>query len=164
MRWLLAFMLAFSLHGCIEVAAAGPLPDSRIAPGITNPDVTQATIGKTICVPGWTATIRPPASVTDKIKHRMLASLPDKNPTHYELDHLISLQLGGHPSDERNLWPEPYAGQCGARTKDRLETYLKRQVCAKRMTLASAQREIRTDWLESYRKRIGPLSCKGATP
>ena len=26
----------------------------------------------------------------------------------YQEDHLISLELGGHPTDPRNLWPEPY--------------------------------------------------------
>lgn len=45
-------------------AWAGDLPDPQLTPGVTNPDVTQATIDKTICVPGWTKTIRPPASYT----------------------------------------------------------------------------------------------------
>ncbi|MGW4529241.1 hypothetical protein [Amycolatopsis sp. NPDC004378] len=42
-----------------------PLPDPACTPGALNPDVTQASIGSTICVSGWTATIRPrPATPT----------------------------------------------------------------------------------------------------
>jgi hypothetical protein len=26
----------------------------------------------------------------------------------FQEDHLISLELGGHPTDPRNLWPQPY--------------------------------------------------------
>lgn len=146
----------------MNLGIAGPLPDARITPGALNPDVTQATIGKTICVPGWTATVRPPASKTDKIKRAMLSTMDDKAPAHYELDHLISLQLGGHPSDPSNLWPESYAGSCGARVKDRIEGKLKRLVCSGKMTLESAQTAIRTDWVAAYRQHIGPLTCTGA--
>jgi hypothetical protein len=39
-----------------------PLPDPACTPGALNPDVTQASIGSTICVSGWTATIRPPTA------------------------------------------------------------------------------------------------------
>ena len=44
--------------------AGGALPDHHCTPGALNPAVTQATIQKTICVHGWTKTIRPPESVT----------------------------------------------------------------------------------------------------
>jgi hypothetical protein len=42
--------------------------DVRCTPGAINPDVTEATIGTTICVPGWTAKIRPPAAYTNLLK------------------------------------------------------------------------------------------------
>lgn len=129
-------------------------------PGAINPDVSQAVIARTICVPGWTATVRPPVSVTNKIKRKLLASVADRNPAHYELDHLVSLQLGGHPSDTRNLWLEPYAGPCGARVKDVLESNLKRRVCKGTLTLKQAQAAIATDWTEAYRHYVGPLSCQ----
>ncbi|MEU4526156.1 hypothetical protein AB0F52_46480 [Amycolatopsis sp. NPDC024027] len=45
-----------------------PLPDPTCTPGATNPDVTQATIGSTICVSGWTATIRPSTTYTNGLK------------------------------------------------------------------------------------------------
>src|SRR2546425_11697750 len=70
--------------------------------------VTQANIQQTICVRGWTGTIRPPKSYTDNLKTRQLqaARYTDKTPAHYEEDHFISLELGGHPRDPKNLWPE----------------------------------------------------------
>jgi len=63
-----------------------------------SPEITQATI----CNPQWsTKTIRPPASYTNNLKKQQLnaARYVDKTPSHYEEDHLISLELGGHPRD-----------------------------------------------------------------
>jgi len=81
-----------------------PDPETT-TPGVTNPQVTQQ---QTICVQGWTGTIRPPRSYTDPLKAQQLQAVrfTDKNPAHYEEDHFISLELGGHPRDAKNLWPE----------------------------------------------------------
>jgi hypothetical protein len=75
-------------------------PDPETTPGVTNPEVSQANIQQTICVQGWTATIRPPQSYTDTLKKQQLqaARYTDKKPADYEEDHFISLELGGHPS------------------------------------------------------------------
>ena len=79
-------------------------------PGARYSKVTQATISKTVCVRGWTATIRPPTSYTNALKRAQLAEwhYADQNPSHYEEDHLISLELGGarrsrktYPSEAR---------------------------------------------------------------
>ena len=70
----------------------------------------------------------------------------------YEEDHLISLQLGGNPSDPKNLWPQPYAGN-GARKKDVVETALKRLVCSNKMKLADAQKAI-LNWPDAYKKYV----------
>jgi len=107
-------------------------------PGALNPDVTQATIGSTICVRGWTATIRPPQSYTSDLKAKQLreTGLPG-SPSDYQEDHLISLELGGHPTDPRNLWPEPYPR---ASTVDRIENDLNDRVCGGHLSLAEAQR------------------------
>src|SRR5579871_5396607 len=48
-----------------HAANGGWLPDPSCTPGALNPDVTQATIASTICKTGWTATVRPPLSVTE---------------------------------------------------------------------------------------------------
>lgn len=150
------FIALFALLAVSLGARADHLPD---VPGAINPDVTQANIGQTICVPGWTQTVRPPVSMTNRIKRAKLAGMKDRNPAHYELDHLISLQLGGATADPQNLWLQSYANPCGARIKDRLESALKRLVCAGRLSLAQAQQEIRSDWIASYGRWIGPPGC-----
>src|SRR5437016_9039228 len=76
-------------------------PDPETTPGVTNPQVAQSNIHQTICVRGWTGTIRPPKSYTDNLKAQQLqaARYTDKTPAHYEEDHFISLELGGDPRD-----------------------------------------------------------------
>lgn len=141
------------------------LPKSELTPGATDPHVTQANIQKTICVSGYTKSVRPPVRVTNKIKVETLASynIHTDAPNDYELDHLISLELGGAPADVKNLWPEPWESRghkiakpgTGAESKDKVETWLKRQVCADKMPLAEAQRKIATNWaavLEEMKK------------
>ncbi|HMC51491.1 MAG TPA: hypothetical protein VKI64_01940 [Acidimicrobiales bacterium] len=112
--------------------------DTRPPPGALNPDVTQADIGSTVCVRGWTATVRPPAAYTGALKRQQIAArhLPDTNPADYEEDHAIPLELGGSPRDPDNLWPEPLAA---ARRADVREGELRDEVCSGRITLRVAQ-------------------------
>lgn len=125
--------------------ARGPLPDPVCTPGVADPAVTQAAVHVTICAPGWTKTVRPPTSYTNRLKATQIKAYgyADANPAHYEEDHLISLELGGDPSDARNLWPEPGPSP---NPKDAVENLLHREVCAGRITLKAAQREIANDW------------------
>ena len=110
-----------------------------LTPGALNADVTQATIGATICRRGWTRTVRPPVSYTNDLKRKGLRAYGLRGPpSGYQEDHLISLELGGHPTDPRNLWPEPYPR---AADVDRVENELNARVCSGRITLAEAQRE-----------------------
>ena len=130
--------------GCV---ARGGLPDARCTPGATDPRVTQANIATTICVAGYTKRVRPSASVTTPIKRARLAAYGSRGPlSAFELDHLIPLELGGAPAAVANLWPEPWIGTQGARTKDHVENVLHARVCAKTMRLAIAQQAIATDW------------------
>ena len=70
----------------------------------------------------------------------------------YQVDYLINPQLGG-TDDIRNLWPEPYnSSTWNARAKDALEKRLHNMVCEQQIDLASAQREIATDWIAAYKK------------
>jgi hypothetical protein len=125
-------------------------------PGATNPDVTQETIATTICVSGWTKTIRPPASYTTRLKKAQMADLGLPGTTHdYEEDHLISLEIGGNPTDPANLWPEPWVGEWNAHKKDQLENRLHRMVCSGEMQLVDAQYAITHDWTAAYLKLIG---------
>lgn len=152
---------AFFLFLGINTACARDLPDPQRTPGVANPDVTQANIDQTICVSGWTKTIRPPASYTNKLKLEQIKEYKykDKKPASYEEDHLISLQLGGHPQDPKNLWPQPYNQSCGARIKDVLETRLKRLVCDGKLSLADAQKAIATNWVAAYKKYVNKEGC-----
>lgn len=133
-------------------------PDPGLTPGALNPSVTQATIHSTICVSGWTATIRPPESFTNALKIEQIAQYgyADSSTSSYEEDHLISLELGGAPADPRNLWPEPYTASlsdgrpAGAHTKDGFETKLKSEICSGAITLAQGQSEIGDHWVHAY--------------
>lgn len=125
-----------------------PLPDPSCTPGVTNPDVTQATIHSTICVSGWTSTIRPPTTYTNKLKQQGIIDYgySDTNMSDYEEDHFLALEDGGDPSDPRNLWPQPHAGDANSYDKDGVETKVKNAICAGTVTLAAAQQAMLTDW------------------
>ena len=115
------------------------LADPVRTPGVLNPDVTQSNIRSTICRSGWTATIRPPVAYTNDLKRKQMRVYGETGAlSDYQEDHLISLELGGNPTDPRNLWPEPYPR---ASEVDRIENELHRKVCDGSLGLREAQRE-----------------------
>jgi hypothetical protein len=166
----LTIAIVLTLIGGNSIAATKTTPDwviqdKTVTPGSLNTTVTQANIGSTVCKSGWTATIRPTVTYTNKLKDTQLkttyksyVAIWGSTSSAYEEDHLISLQLGGNPSDPKNLWPEPYAGM-GARKKDVVETALKRLVCAGTIKLADAQKAI-LDWPTAYKKYVTPADVK----
>lgn len=125
-----------------------PLPDPTCQPGAYNPDVTQDTINSTICVSGWTATVRPSTSYTNALKVQQIAAYgyTDTSTSDYEEDHLVPLELGGAPKDAANLWPEPRYGDETAASKDSVENKLKKAVCNGTVTLDDARSAMATDW------------------
>lgn len=157
-----ALILALLASPAIGDGSDKWLPTHSLTPGATNPKIGQANIKQNICKKGWsTKSIRPPSDYTETLKKKQLQQprYTDKKPADYEEDHLISLEIGGHPRDPKNLWPQPYAGKCGARVKDKLEDKLHELVCAGTVTLAAAQHEIATDWVTAYNRYVGKLSC-----
>jgi hypothetical protein len=129
--------------------------------GALNADVTQSTIGQTICVPGYAKSVRPDTSYTNGVK-RILMEHARINPavaSYYELDHIIPLALGGHPTDRRNLALQIREGENGANRKDRIETKLHCLVCSGQVTLAKAQHEIASDWQAAYH-RYARVKCR----
>ncbi len=128
-------VLAFRGGGA---AALSPQRASwELTPGAVNPDVTQETIRETICRRGWTRTVRPPTDYTNDLKRKQMAAYGRTGgPSDYQEDHLISLELGGHPTDPRNLWPEPYPR---ASDVDREENRLNEQICSGAITLAEGR-------------------------
>ena len=100
-----------------------------------------------------------PESVTAREKRTSMAAYGATGPPGaYEYDHFVPLQLGGAVNDPRNLWPEPGASP---NPKDTVESDLRSEVCAGRMTLADAQRAIVTDWTRFAGQ--GALRCPSTT-
>jgi hypothetical protein len=128
-------LVAFGHRGGHKANAV--LADPVRTPGVLNPDVTQANIRSTVCRTGWTATIRPPTSYTNPLKAKQMRQYGETGSlSDYQEDHLISLELGGSPTDPRNLWPEPYPR---ASDVDKIENELNAEVCSGELTLAQAQ-------------------------
>ena len=110
--------------------------------------MTQANIQQTICKAGYATQIRQkyaPSSYTEALKRLQIGEYgySDTKLGDYEEDHLISLELGGHPNDPRNLWPEPGASP---NPKDKIEGLLNKRVCSGQITLVDAQKAISTNW------------------
>ncbi len=158
LRWIIAWA-ALALLGSPAVGQSPPhsLPNPSLTPGA----VLQVTL-RDICTPGYTAKVR---NVPAPLKRNVYAAygIREHAPGEYEVDHLIPLQLGGSNS-MRNLWPQSYLVQpWNAHVKDRLESKLHRLVCSGALDLATAQREIASDWIAAYKKYFRtnvPLSSK----
>jgi hypothetical protein len=136
---LLLLALVLRVEGHHSHAAGTMLADPVRTPGVVNPDVTQANIDSTICTRGWTRTIRPPVEYTNALKLRQMRAYGETgSPSDYQEDHLVSLELGGHATDPRNLWPEPYPR---ASEVDRIENELNAKVCGGSLSLADAQEQ-----------------------
>ncbi len=153
--------LGLSACGAAVYSESSGLPNSKLTPGAINPVVTQTTIRSTICVLGWTATVRPPLSYTNQLKYLQLHSgyslNGDVNMKHYEEDHIVPLEVGGNPSSTLNLFPEPRNIKFGAYLKDQLENQMHQLVCTGRITLKNAQLVFLTNWEKGYSKYVGQL-------
>jgi hypothetical protein len=119
-------------HGCVAL----------------NPDVTQGTVKRTICVPGYTKSVRPATSYTNGIKVKLLteAGIDQSRIGDFELDHIVPLALGGHPRKLSNLVLQPWEGEHGAKRKDSLEARMHSLVCHGEVGLTEAQACIAEDW------------------
>lgn len=122
------------------------LPDPKLTPGAALP-VSRAEV----CTAGTEPHARlVPASVGREVFENY--GIGDPRPRAYELDYLIAPELGG-ADDPRNFWPQPYAAPVwNAHVKDALEDYLHLLVCERRLSLATAQHDISTDWISAYKK------------
>jgi hypothetical protein len=139
------------------------IADHSCTPGLVNPALTP----QQLCAAGFsTSTVRPPASYTDVLKKRLMASYGETQPaSFYELDHELSLEDLGHPYDPRNLWPEPRGKtvpgsqptgvEPNAEEKDQVETLVHRMICAdptNTASIASLQARLVADWTQ-FRKQ-----------
>ena len=133
-------------------ASHQPLPDRACTPGALNPRVTQGTLATTICRSGYTASIRPPESITgpEKIANAKSYSYNGSFSV-AEYDHLVSLELGGDPNDRRNLWVEPpspgHKATSGVHNpKDTVEAQARSLVCSHQVGLTAMQNAIAANW------------------
>jgi hypothetical protein len=169
-----------------QVAREGPAeayPDPATTPGIANPEITQDNIAETICSKFWrTSSVRPPSTYTTKLKLQQLNALGlTGHAAEYEEDHFLPLEVGGHPRDPGNLWPEPWtmnagADDCGAHTKDLVESFIHDEVCwnipnhkvssSKKyrarvsISLARGQEIITTDWYACFHRMQAGQPCQ----
>lgn len=128
-------------NGCVANTA---LPNTACTPGA----IIQSATKDQICVQGYSKSVR---NVPVQLKDQVYAEygISSHSPGQYEIDHLISLELGGS-NDISNLWPESSEPRPGFHEKDMLENYLHSQVCNGSITLQQAQKEISTNWLQVY--------------
>jgi hypothetical protein len=111
------------------------LQDAKCTPGVIDPNLTI----QKLCDPTFrTGTVRnvPYSEKLAVAKEYGVSSLKG-----YEVDHLISLELGGS-NDIKNLWPELGFPN----PKDTVENTLHKEVCNGTITLQQAQKCISTDW------------------
>jgi len=125
------------------------LPDSACTPGAVLATGTK----EAICVSGYARSVR---NVPQSVKNQAYSSygITSRNPGEYEVDHLVSLELGGS-NDIANLWPELATPTPGFHQKDQVENYLHDQVCKGAISLAQAQNEIATNWFAVYNRMNG---------
>jgi len=147
-----------------------PVPDPRCTPGAINPtltiDILRDPAFRTTCVRDNATTAAQKAGTYSWYQ----VSHPQNNTgvmQTCELDHLVSLELGGADTLD-NIWP-----QCGPpgvvlrerffKQKDMVENYLAKQVHDGLMKLKDAQDGIARDWtqyLDAATRACGSGSCR----
>lgn len=133
-------------------AAAPPVPVSFPEPSLTPGAVATMNRDQICRAP------RPNNAVVSAQLQRQVFEeygIPTAEPRAYEVDYLITPALGG-ADDIRNLWPQSSTSIVwNARVKDALEERLHDLVCEGDLDLATAQREIASDWIAAYKKYFG---------
>jgi hypothetical protein len=124
---------------------AAALPIHALTPGAVGAvNLDALCAGRTVEKPSVAAAVRDAVLRGYRMEHVTARE--------YELDYLITPELGGIP-DPRNLWPERYATRVwNARVKDDLEALLPRLICRGQLDLATAQRDIAENWIAAYKK------------
>jgi len=98
--------------------------------------------------------------VPDSEKHQVeieYGMTPKPYGTALEIDHIVSLELGGS-NEIPNLYPEQATvpgGGPGYHAKDKLENKLHAMVCSAQIGLRSAQKQIASNWQALYKNIFG---------
>lgn len=162
MKILLLFALALTAQQAHyrHIKPNVPLNDTTATPGDVDPALTAAKL----CDPKFrTATVRNVTEATKKAVCRAYGIAVGCPGSGYEIDHLISLEVGGSDATS-NLWPQPVdtKGTVGFHTKDVVENRSHAAVCSGKITLMQAQHGLSTDWY-SFGVSQGFLTAEGAT-
>src|SRR4051812_50133467 len=126
----------------------GRLPDRHCTPGARLSRVTA----DDVCTPGYSGGVRNVSETTKRRVYRRYGILRHHR-GEYEVDHLISLELGGS-NPIKNLFPEAARPTPGFHQKDRLENRLHSEVCDGTIPLRAAQHQIAVNWLKAYRREF----------
>ena len=132
------------------IANADVLPNRALTPG-----VARAVDVNTLCTTSTSLVRNVPQNVKDTAYTSYGLKGNDRTacPQGYEIDHLISLELGGS-NDIKNLWPQSFCGVNNAHIKDALENKLHAMICSKQITIQDAQTCISSNWITCYSKVI----------
>lgn len=146
----IAALIAGFAFSAAAIADDPILPDPKLTPGVAL-NVTK----EEVCTPGYSKNARH-VSVQTKRQAYLEYGIKTHKSGDYEVDHLISLELGGS-NDIKNLWPQSYKTKpWNAHVKDDLENKLHEMVCAGQISMADAQHAIATNWIDAYKKYVGP--------
>jgi hypothetical protein len=147
-RWAALAGLAVAASLLLYVALperAAPVPSRQLTPG-----AVRQVMKSDVCSSAARDAFLVPAALQRRVFEEY--GIRDARPEAYEVDYLITPELGG-AADIRNLWPEPYSSTMwNARVKDALEQRLHQMVCDGQLDLATAQHDIATDWIAAYKK------------
>ena len=115
-----------------------------------DPRVTPETLAGTVCVHGYTRTVRPAWRWLRRLKERALAGIGrgPEDAGAYQLDHVVPLVLGGAPADPANLQLQE---RSEAKKKDHVERVLGCLVCKGEIALHEARAVLgHGDWRQGW--------------
>jgi Putative zinc-finger len=132
-------------NSTVVATGLGAVPDLNLTPG-----ATRAVTINEICSMAHEDVVRAvPMSLRQQILREY--GIEYARAEDFEIDYLITPGLGG-AEDVHNLWPEPKSLTWNAHVKDTLEEHLHEMVCAGKLDLSTAQRDIARDWIAAYKK------------
>lgn len=148
-NWLHPALLAAA---CLSLVAIYTRPADRSIPknNLTPGETRNVSLGDVCREDNEDAFRTVPVSLRQQVFREY--GINDMRPNAYEVDYLITPELGGATNSIRNLWPEPYSAVWNAHVKDELEERLHGLVCTGQLDLATAQRDISRDWIGAYKK------------
>lgn len=164
-RWMAAKMTPAYIGGVAGMLAVAAVLFLLPNPGKSNAEM-EASLPNHALTPGMTHTVNLEDVCSDSDEDldpavppqrreavfREYGISPDRSAEEFQVDYLISPQLGG-TDDVRNLWPQSYKETTwNAEAKDALERHLYQLVCERKISLAEAQHDIATNWITAYRK------------